>query len=81
MPKNRAANDFHNLGAGYLIVAIAEQDSRPVLPHVGVSEGMIDAIQKEILNLGHIALQPAYHPVIILYTRSDPHGRFSARCR
>lgn len=65
------ANDFHNLGGGYLIVGVAEQDGRPMLPPVGVSEDAIDAIQKEILNLGHTALQPAYHPVVIPYVLMD----------
>lgn len=65
------ANDFHNLGGGYLIVGVAEQDGRPVLPPAGVNEDTIDAIQKELLNLGHTALQPAYHPVVMPYTLAD----------
>ena len=26
------ANDFHNLGGGYIIVGVEEKDGRPVLP-------------------------------------------------
>ncbi len=59
------ANDFHNLGGGYVIVGVAERDGRPVLPPVGLDEGKIDAIQKEILNLGYSAIQPDYHPIIV----------------
>ena len=58
------ANDFHNLGGGYIIIGIEEKDGRPVLPPKGVSPDQIDAIQKEILNLGHSSIQPAYHPIV-----------------
>ena len=56
------ANDFHNLGGGYIVLGIKEQDGRPVLPPAGLSPNQLDAIQKEILNLGHSAIQPSYHP-------------------
>lgn len=52
------ANDFHNLGGGYVIIGVAEQDGLPVLPPIGLAAGELDAIQKEILNLGHNAI---YH--------------------
>lgn len=45
------ANDFHNLGGGYIIIGIAEENGRPVLPPVGLSAEKIDNIQKELLNL------------------------------
>ena len=57
------ANDFHNLGGGYIIVGVAERDGRPILPPIGISPDQIDAIQKEILNFGYHAIQPAYHPI------------------
>ena len=56
------ANDFHNLGGGYIVVGIEEQDGRPQLPPVGLNPNQLDAIQKEILRLGHNAIQPSYHP-------------------
>lgn len=58
------ANDFHNLGGGYIIVGVEERDGRPVLPPAGLQPDELDAIQKEILNLGYHAIQPAYHPLI-----------------
>lgn len=61
------ANDFHNLGGGYIIVGISEKNGQPVLPPVGLGVAQFDAIQKEILNLGHNAIQPAYHPVAVPY--------------
>jgi len=59
------ANDFHNLGGGYIIVGVAEQDGRPILPPVGIESAQLNAIQKEILNLGHNAMQPQYHPIVV----------------
>ena len=59
------ANDFHNLGGGYIVIGVEEQEGRPVLPAVGLKPAQIDAIQKEVLSLGHHALQPAYHPVMV----------------
>jgi len=59
------ANDFHNLGGGYVIIGVAEQDGRPVLPPNGLAPSQLDAIQKEVLALGHSAIQPAFHPVMV----------------
>ena len=50
------ANDFHNLGGGYIIVGVAEKEGHPVLPPAGLETGQCDAIQKEILNLGNHAI-------------------------
>jgi ATP-dependent DNA helicase RecG len=61
------ANDFHNLGGGYIIVGAAEKDGRPVLPPAGLNPDHFDAIQKEILNLGYSAIQPSYHPIVAPY--------------
>lgn len=56
------ANDFHNLGGGYIVVGVAEENGRPQLPPVGLDSASFDAIQKEILSLGYSSIQPAYHP-------------------
>ena len=61
------ANDFHNLGGGYVVLGVAERDGRPVLPPKGISPGSVDAIQKELLNLGNSAIQPYYHPLTGTY--------------
>ncbi len=59
------ANDIHNMGGGYIVVGVAEDHGRPVVPPKGVEPGMINHIQKEILNMGHSAIQPSYHPVVV----------------
>jgi ATP-dependent DNA helicase RecG len=57
------ANDFNNLGGGYLIVGIAEENGRPILPPVGLAASSLDGIQKELIGLGH-KIQPEYHPLV-----------------
>ena len=61
------ANDFHNLGGGYILIGVAEHKGQPVLPPAGLLPEQIDAIQKELLNLGNAAIQPAYHPLTATY--------------
>ena len=59
------ANDFHNLGGGYIIIGVEEKNGLPVLPPIGLDPGTLDAVQKEILNLGFNAIQPYYHPIVV----------------
>ena len=66
------ANDFHNLGGGYIVIGIEERDGLPILPPAGIPANQIDNIQKEILTLGY-RIQPAYHPVIAPYVIQDRH--------
>ncbi|MEI6210201.1 MAG: RNA-binding domain-containing protein [bacterium] len=67
------ANDFHNLGGGYIVIGVAEDDGRPVLPPAGVDTTTVNAIQKEILHLGHNAIQPQYHPIVVPDTVDGKH--------
>ena len=62
------ANDFHNLGGGYVILGVKEKNGRPVLPPKGISSKHIDAIQNELLDLGHSAMRPHYHPLTATYS-------------
>lgn len=45
------ANDFHNLGGGYLLLGVEENEGRPVLPPIGLRPDQLDRIQKDLLNL------------------------------
>ena len=58
------ANDFHNWGGGYLIIGVAEQDGKPILPPKGLVAEQADAIQKKLLELAH-KIRPTYHPVAV----------------
>lgn len=66
------ANDFHNLGGGYLVVGVDEQNGRPVLPPAGIDLNGVDDIQKRLLNLGRQYIQPPVHFRSVPYT---VHGR------
>lgn len=66
------ANDFRNLGGGYVVLGVEERDGQPVLPPKGLDPATVDAIQKELLNLGNSAIVPPYHPLAVPY---DVDGR------
>ena len=62
------ANDFHNLGGGYVVLGVEEKDGLPVLPPKGINPIQINAIQKELLELGNSAIRPYYHPLTATYS-------------
>jgi ATP-dependent DNA helicase RecG len=66
------ANDVHNWGGGYLVIGVAEQDGRPVLPPVGLEASQVDRVQKEILSVAN-RITPAYHPVVEPYVLNGRH--------
>ncbi|MCG6534157.1 MAG: ATP-binding protein, partial [Syntrophales bacterium LBB04] len=66
------ANDFHNLGGGYVFVGIADKDGRPVLPPEGIAADRLERIQKEVLELGY-RIQPHYHPLMVPHVIDGRH--------
>ncbi|MBE9598473.1 RNA-binding domain-containing protein [Pedobacter sp. MC2016-24] len=54
------ANDFDDIGGGYIIIGIEEKNGRPVLPIAGVDEEEIDKIQKDMIGFNNL-INPAYH--------------------
>src|ERR1035437_962961 len=60
------ANDLHNWGGGYIVIGIAENTGKPILPPAGLESEQTDAIQKKVLELGH-KIQPNYFPVMQPY--------------
>ena len=66
------ANDFHNLGGGYIIVGVESRNGRAVLPPQGLPPNSLDKIQKEIINLGY-RIQPEYHPIVAPQIVKDRH--------
>lgn len=66
------ANDFHNLGGGYLFIGISQDQGRPVLPPRGLNPNQIDSLQQKVLELGH-KIQPPYHPVMEPYIIDGKH--------
>ncbi len=61
------ANDFHNLGGGYVVLGVEERNGKPLLPPKGLDPDTIDGIQKELLDLGNSAIRPYYHPLTATY--------------
>lgn len=55
------ANDFHNLGGGYVILGIAAENGQPVLPPVGLDPTKVEQIQKELRGKCR-RLDPEYQP-------------------
>jgi ATP-dependent DNA helicase RecG len=66
------ANDLHNWGGGYIIVGVSETNGQPVLPPAGLIQNQLDAIQGEIIQLGH-RIQPNYFPIIQPYVLEGQH--------
>ncbi|WP_281773081.1 AlbA family DNA-binding domain-containing protein [Haemophilus parahaemolyticus] len=61
------ANDFHNLGGGYVIVGVAEKEGIPQLPPKGLQPEQIDKIHKELLQLEKHDIVPAFHTLTATY--------------
>ncbi|QHT65679.1 hypothetical protein GXP67_02850 [Rhodocytophaga rosea] len=56
------ANDFHNLGGGYVIVGIEEHNGMPILPPKGLLPDQVDACQKKLFEISK-RIVPEYFPV------------------
>ena len=59
------ANDFENIGGGYILIGVAEENGRAKRPVLGIDEATIDAIQRKILEYNNF-INPFYHPRLSL---------------
>ncbi len=66
------ANDYHNLGGGYIFVGIEEDKGKAIIPPVGLDSNKIDDIQKELLSLCH-QITPNYFPLVEPYKIGDKY--------
>jgi len=58
------ANDFENLGGGYVIIGQDCDDAgQPLFPPVGLRENQLDKLQRELLRVCNV-IQPPYFPVL-----------------
>jgi ATP-dependent DNA helicase RecG len=55
------ANDFENIGGGYILIGVAEENGRAKRPVLGIDEATIDAIQRKMLEYNNF-INPFYHP-------------------
>jgi ATP-dependent DNA helicase RecG len=62
------ANDIDNMGGGYIIVGVEENNGAPLFPIKGIEQARIDGILKKLREYCHY-IEPLYEPVVepILY--------------
>ena len=62
------ANDIDNMGGGYIIIGVEEENGAPKFPIKGIAKERIDGILKKLREHCHY-LEPLYQPVVepILY--------------
>ena len=59
------ANDFDNVGGGYVLIGVEEKNGVAVRPVKGLEEYELDTIQKELLGYNNTMI-PAYFPRVII---------------
>lgn len=59
------ANDFENLGGGYVVIGQDAHEGVPVFPPVGLADNQLDRIQRELLESCNL-IQPPYFPTLSL---------------
>ena len=64
------ANDYHNLNGGYVVIGVAEEDGRAVLPPVGLSPEQVETAQQWIRG-NCLRLDPPYPPILSPETVAD----------
>ncbi len=62
------ANDIDNLGGGYIVLGVEEQDDAPVYPIKGIEQSRIDGILKDLVGYCRL-IEPLYNPIVepVLY--------------
>lgn len=57
------ANDIDNVGGGYIIIGVKEENGFPVFPIKGIEKERIDGILKDLVGYCH-CIEPIYNPVV-----------------
>lgn len=55
------ANDFDNIGGGYIVVGVEEKNGRPVRPVKGIDIDKIEPIEKDMIGFNNL-IKPFYYP-------------------
>ena len=66
------ANDINNWGGGYIIIGIADNNGRPILPPIGIEPNRLDAIQGDLVKICH-QITPNYIPITQPYILQNKH--------
>ncbi len=64
------ANDIDNLGGGYVIIGVEEENGMPIKPIKGLEKSSIDNINKQLLQICHF-IEPRYLPIVEISTYED----------
>ena len=56
------ANDIDNVGGGYIIIGVEEENGSLKIPVKGIEKDRIDGILKELIGLCHL-IEPFYNPI------------------
>jgi len=64
------ANDFANIGGGYILIGVAEKDGKAVRPVQGLSDSQLASIQKEMIGFNNL-VRPTYAPLLAIETVDD----------
>ena len=59
------ANDFDNIGGGYIVLGAREENGRAIRPVSGIDPNQVDKIQREILNFNRL-ISPEYFPKVMV---------------
>ena len=57
------ANDIDNIGGGYIIIGVGEENGMPKFPIKGLSKASIDSTLKKLREYCHF-IEPIYNPVV-----------------
>ena len=55
------ANDINNIGGGYIIIGVEEDNGIAKLPIIGIPIELLDSIQRQMIGLNNL-IKPAYSP-------------------
>lgn len=59
------ANDIDNIGGGYIVIGVREENGRAVRPILGLDINQIDRIEKEMVNFNKL-IDPEYFPKVVV---------------
>jgi len=57
------ANDFDNIGGGYIVIGVEEENGITKRPVKGLNDAQLDAIQKEMIGFNNL-IEPAFFPKV-----------------
>ncbi|MCR5457169.1 MAG: putative DNA binding domain-containing protein [Clostridiales bacterium] len=66
------ANDIDNMGGGYIVVGVEEENGSPVFPVKGIEKNRVDSIEKKLRECCHY-IEPFYQPVAEPFIYDDKY--------